>query len=372
MRKILKLLLIILNALIAVLMLASTLAGVIPPSRTTLFSLLSYGYLYFLIANIFFVIVWLLLSSKWFLLSVATVAIRYAFIPLYFQIGGSDTLKEDINRDEVLKILTFNAHHFHGVELNSETGDSNMAFFLKTIDEEQPDAMALQEYIGQSHSVGLTEQLRQRGYIYMTSGYDNGSITGEVIISKLPILRVVRIEGPAKLYTELLWGSDTVRLYCLHLNSYGLDESDHQQIHDISHGNMDSLTGRSTLHKFRETILEHEREWNLLKPYFENHNHLSVLAADLNDPPASYFYQQCARFMKDSYCEAGQGFSTTYHGSFTKREKAIFPAFRIDMILHTNDLEALTYKRIKSEMSDHYPVVVSLKKKPNNDATPRK
>lgn len=360
MKRILKIILLILNVVALLLLLGSTMAGHVAPSRFIWFSLLSYCYLYLLIVNIVLVIVWLALSSKWFLLSLVVILLRYSFLPLYFQIGGTESVEPGAN---TLKVLTFNAHHYKGVEMTGGHTDSNMTVFLRIVDDERPDLLALQEYIGQGDSIALTEELARRGYVNMTSGYDSGSMTGEVIFSKLPVLRVVRIEGPSKLYVNLLWNTDTLRLYCLHLNSYGLDESDHKQIHDISRGNVDSLTGRSTLHKFRETIVAHEKEWEVLQPYFDNHKTLSIVAGDFNETPASYFYQQCKAYLKDSYCEAGQGFSTTYHGSFTKSRNATFPAFRIDMVLHTPDMEALSYKRIKSEMSDHYPVIVTLRKK---------
>lgn len=364
MKRVIKAILLILNVVVLLLLVGSTLAGRVAPSRFIWFSLLSYGYLYFLIINIVFVVLWLIMSSKWFLLSLAAIVVRYAFLPLYFQVGGTETVSDEtLAEPDVLKVLTFNAHHFHGVSMEEGLTDSNMTVFLDIVDDEQPDIMALQEYIGHGDTVQLTERLKQRGYVNMTSGYDNGSMTGEVIFSKYPIARVVRIEGPSKLYVNLLWNGDTLRFYCLHLNSYGLDETDHKQIHDISHGNVDSLTVRSTLRKFRETIVAHENEWEVLKPYFDNHDRLSIVAGDFNETPASYFYHQCRPYLKDSYCEAGQGFSTTYHGSFTRSRNATFPAFRIDMVLHTTDMEAISYKRIKSEMSDHYPVIVTLRKK---------
>ena len=68
MKKIVKLILLILNTVALLLLLASTMAGHIAPSRFIWFSLLSYGYLYLLIVNVLFVVVWLALSSKWFLL----------------------------------------------------------------------------------------------------------------------------------------------------------------------------------------------------------------------------------------------------------------------------------------------------------------
>lgn len=370
MRKIFKLILLILNFLFVALMIASTMAGRVEPSKFVLFSLLSYGYLYFLIINAVFIILWLFFKSKWFLLSLVAILVRVGYVPLYFQVGGSETAQEDVEQSDGLKVLTFNAHAFQSVEMAGKTVDSNMQSFLEIVDEEAPDVLAMQEYVGEGNSVYMTEILNSKGYIHMASGYNSGSMTGEVIFSKLPILRVVRIEGPSKMCVNLLWGADTLRLYCLHLGSYGLDESDHKQIADISHGNVDSLTGRSTIQKFRRTIITHEREWTVLKDYFDHHNYMTVVAGDFNETPASYFYQKCRKYLVDSYCEEGQGFSTTYHGTFTRSRAATFPAFRIDMVLHTPDLKAVSYKRIKSEISDHHPVVVTLKKTP--DETPGK
>jgi len=358
-KRLIKLILLILNVVAILLMLGSTMAGRVAPSSNILFSILAYGYLYFLIANVLFVIIWLFLGSKWFLLPLLSVLIRYSFIPLYFQVGGTDKADDE---ELLLKVMTFNVHRFQGVSHCTDCLDTNMAQFLDIVDEECPDVLALQEYIGRGDTLHLTEHLRRRGYGYTATGYDNGSVTGEVVISKLPIVRVVRIEGPAKLIADVLWGGDTVRIYCLHLSSYGLDESDQQQIHDISHGNMDSLTGRSTFRKFRHALLMHEREWGVLMPFFESHKRLSVVAGDFNDPPASYFYQQCRNYFEDSYSEVGQGFSTTYHGIFTRNRTTTFPSFRIDNLLHTPDMEAVAYKRIKSEISDHHPVVATMKK----------
>ena len=362
MRKLIKLILLVVNLVFVALMMASTLAVKVAPSHSVIFSLLSYGYLYFLIINGAFVIVWLMFKSKWFLLPLAAILLRAGYVPLYFQVGGNENY-DAASDEKAVKVLTFNAHHFKGVGSEGVSADSNMLRFVDIVDEEQPDVLAMQEYMGKDKGVNLTEMLAERGYRYMTSGYDNAAMSGEVVFSKMPIARGVRIEGPSKLYVNLLWGDDTLRVYCLHLGSYGLDESDQRQIEDLSHGNVDSLTGRSTLQKFRRTIVNHEREWEVLKEYFGKRKHMTVVAGDFNETPASYFYQQSMQYFVDSYCEEGQGFSTTYHGTFTRSRETTFPAFRIDMVLHSRDMEAVSYKRIKSEISDHHPVVVTVKAK---------
>ena len=63
MKRVIKAILLILNVVVLLLLVGSTLAGRVAPSRFIWFSLLSYGYLYFLIINIVFVVLWLIMSS---------------------------------------------------------------------------------------------------------------------------------------------------------------------------------------------------------------------------------------------------------------------------------------------------------------------
>lgn len=363
MKSIVKLILAIVNIALAVLLLGSTLAGWFLPSKMIVFSLLSYTYLYLLIANVVMLIVWLLAKSKWFLLPLAAIVVRFSFLPLFFQVGGTETLgDEELAKFEPLKVMTFNAHHFQGVERDAAVTDYNMGLFIKMVEEERPDLLAMQEYIGRGDSIHLTDRLTQMGYTYQATGYQNGSMTGNVIFSKLPIVGKGTVQGSSRLYTDLLWMDDTIRVYGLHLESYRLDEHDHETLDKLKHGEVDSGMSHNTLHKFAATIRRHEEELNMLKPHIDECPYHCIAMGDFNDTPASYFYQQLEKQLNDSYCEAGQGFSTTYHGNFTTSHNAIFPAFRIDMVFHDDAFKARTYKRIKSEISDHFPVVVTLEK----------
>ena len=359
MKRFFRTILLILNAIALLLMLGSTMAGVVPPSKFIGFSLLSYGYLYFLLLNVVFIIIWLMLSSKWFLLSLAGILLRMSFIPLFFQVGGTDKVDDD-DGQPMLKVMSFNAHGFRGSEMGDFTvKDSNMLEFIQILEEEQPDVLVLQEYVNRGDTVILSDRLGRMGYRHKISA-EGRPFSGEIIFSKLPTVYADGWCDVDKFYADMLWNDDTVRIYCLHLDSYHLDQSDHKQIHDISHGNVDSTMGRSTFRKFRETILTHEQEWETIQPFFESRDRMTVVAGDFNDMPASYLYQQFRKLFVDSYCEAGLGFSTTYHGDF--RTLAAFTAFRIDMVLHTPDLQAIAYKRIKSDISDHYPILVTLVK----------
>ncbi len=363
MRGVLKTIVLIVNLAFVALFVGSTMAGLVAPSQMILFSLLSYGFLYLLIINVAFVIFWLCFKSKWFLLSLAAIVLRWPFLPAFFQIGGTESLSaEEEQKEEVLKVMTFNVHRFSGVERSDASLDSNMAIFLNLVEEEQPDLLAMQEYIGRGDTLHLTNHLTRAGYLYQATAYPGGSMTGTVLFSKLPFAAVHTIDSTLKFYTDLVWKGDTLRCFCLHLDSYRLDESDREEINKITHGNADSLTGRSTLRKFKETILVHEQEWNRLEPLLKEDRYPTLVMGDFNDSPASYVYQQFCKILKDSYCDAGQGFSTTYHGTAVLPYRLISSAFRIDMVLRSSGLKASSYKRVKTEISDHYPVVVTLRK----------
>jgi len=348
MRKFFRTILLIINLLFVIAMLVSTLAGVIPPSKIWWVSILSYGYFILLLANIVFIIIWLCLSRWEFLISVAAIAIRYAFVPLFFQVGG--TLEVAPN-DNTLKVMAFNTHSFTGLDSDTlMTRDSGAVLFLEMLDEEQPDVMSLQEcYVG--GRVNLLDSFMARGYVHHYGVHGNNTRSPLVLYSRYPFSHVYNMHDPAKFYVDIEKNGHQVRVCCVHLDSYQLDNEDLRSFEQLSHAQYDSTSTHKLLHKFKETTRCHEQEWNEdLKPLVENSTIPVIIAGDFNDTPASYIYQQATKLLSDPYVEQGRGFGTTYHGPY--------PAFRIDYILHTDDIKALSYKRLKTNISDHYPIVV--------------
>ena len=71
--------------------------------------------------------------------------------------------------------------------------------------------------------------------------------------------------------------------------------------------------------------------------------------------PYSYAYTSIARHLIDSYTEKGKGFGISFNGAFIP--------YRIDYILHSDYFECLKYSMVRKKLSDHYPIVVTLKPK---------
>ena len=350
MKKLFRAILLIVNLLFAVALVLSTLAGRVPPSRFAAISILSYGYFLLLLCNVLFAIVWLCLSRWEFLVSVAAIVARLSFVPLFFQVGGNSDAEP---ADDVVRLMTFNTHAFEGLDSDTAlTADSGAVVFLSIVDEEQPDVLCLQEFFRPRH-VSVADSLKARGYTYHYGVHGSNIRSQVIVLSRLPIVRTHDIDRQSMFAVDVRKGENEMRVCCVHLNSYKLNDKDMEGFESLSHAKPDSNTHRM-LKKFKETTLRHEQEWlEEILPLVEASELPFVLVGDFNDTPASYIYQQAMELLIDPYVEQGRGFGTTYHGPY--------PAYRIDYVLHSRELEALSYKRINTYISDHYPVVVNLK-----------
>lgn len=340
--KILRFILFIFNLLFAVLLIGSTLAGIVSPRKFIWFSLLSYAYLPLLLVNVGFIVLWLFMHRWGWLLSAAAIVLRISFLPLFFQLGGTaDVSKPD---ESQLKVMTFNLHNFAG--RNGDHPDpQHGSEFIALVRQEQPDVLCLQEFVNpKGHAVSDT--LKQMGYAYRKGVRDRRA--GLTLFSRLPITTSKDIGSGGKLYADIKKNGKAVRLVCVHLTSYHLGKG------DIATPGSDSrevaAKSKGIAHKMGIAVRNHEDEWHRhLKPVIESTTTPLLLMGDCNDTPSSYFYHQVTQCLSDTFRERGSGMGITYHG--------LFPAFRIDYIFHSPTLHPLAYKRVKTDISDHYPLI---------------
>jgi len=78
-----------------------------------------------------------------------------------------------------------------------------------------------------------------------------------------------------------------------------------------------------------------------------------IVCGDMNDVSGSKTLRMLqSAGLKNAWWEKGRGFGFTYHGHH-------FMNFRIDHILHTEDIEVKSIKKIDQHFSDHDPVIAS-------------
>ncbi len=85
--------------------------------------------------------------------------------------------------------------------------------------------------------------------------------------------------------------------------------------------------------------------------HMTEHQGEKILCGDFNDVPVSYTYKTAAASLKDAFVEKSFGFGTTYASPLS--------IFRIDYTLFDERLRINSYKTIRKELSDHYPVCVT-------------
>lgn len=350
--KIVRKILLVINIILVVGLLLTTLGGHVAPSVTVLPGLLAYGYLPMLGLNVLIILIWLLMKRWESLLSIAAIGARYMLIPLFFQIGGTSKIPATDEHPAMVTVMSHNVRLFRGSQQQPTSTDSNAMEFIAMVRRYNPDVLCLQEYAAPK-TVKVTDSLVLMGYnhYYGSHTAKNGLPYGTVVFSRLPITYVNRIDGE-KVLAELLCDGRHFRVCAIHMDSYRFDAADLEEIERVTHGDMSRNSGH-TMEKVKETILCHEEEWNeRIKPVVEASTMPMLLAGDLNDIPNSWLYAQIAKLMKDTYCEKGLGYSNTYNGGF--------PKFRIDMVFHNEGWQTLSYRRIKTDISDHYPVFTSL------------
>ena len=349
--KVIRTILFVINILLAVGLLLTTLAPVVSPSRSMLPSLLAFGYLPLLAANVLMVVIWLVMGKWHFLLSAAAIAVRWSFVGLFFQLGGTSAIPDRDGHPQMVTLMSYDVHMFHGRADRESQTDTNAAAFINLVRDYSPDILCLMEYSA-GNKVRVTDSLLSLGYNHYHGAHgSNTSPSGTMVFSKLPITYVKRIDHNM-LLVELMHDEQHFRICSVHLDSYALDSTDREEIEQMLHGEV--KTESHTLDKVKETIRKHESEWQEKLASIVSESSLPMLlAGDFNDIPSSWLYGQVSKHLDDTYRDQGIGMCRTYNGNG-------FPHFRIDYVFHSKEFQTLSYKRVKTDISDHYPVITSL------------
>ncbi len=364
--KVIRTILLILNVILILGLLLTTVAGSVAPSQMLLPSVLAYGYLPLLAANGLMIVVWLLMKRWTWLLSAAAIALRWGTLAMFVQLLGSSRAPEAEEHPSMVSLMTYNVHQFQGRANNPQQSDSNACEFLSLVRRHNPDVLCLQEYAAPK-TVAVTDSLMLLGYNHYYGAHTSarGLPYGTVVFSRLPITYVNRLDSE-KLLVEMHRDGQRLRVCNVHMDSYRFDAEDREEIERMRRGAVQP-SSRRTLEKVKETILSHEKEWvDHVKPVVTASTVPLVLAGDLNDIPGSWLYRQITSEMRDTYCEQGRGLGITYNGG----EKRLLPTrqdiprFRIDMVFHGEGLQTLAYRRLRNDMSDHYPVLTYLELTP--------
>ncbi len=356
-------LLFLVSIAIAVSVLLGIAAGYVSPATFWPLAFFGLAFLYLYPVNLFFLFYYALRKRNHIIVPLLpallgfTVFIKSANL---FSPGNNKT-------DDAIKVMSLNVRLFdlYNWSHNRET----RAQILEFLKSESPDILCFQEYYTEDSDVfnntdTLVELLNlpYYQYHYTTHRVHNTKHWGIILFSRYPITSKGVIEFSKKasntcVYADIKYKDDTIRVYNVHLESIRFKKPDYEYVEDLKDNIEDKNWGglRRIYGRLKNAFIKRASETDKIVEHLKECTYPIIFCGDFNDPPSSYTYRSFSSVLNDSFDKGERGFGATYNGPF--------PAFRIDYILHSKEIEVISSKVINNKLSDHRPVIAFLKLK---------
>lgn len=354
----------LINLVFAIGLLMAYMSAYINPEITSIFGFFGLAYPFFLLANVLFLLIWLILRRSKFLLSLLVILIGFNPLMRHIQLlPGREAPKDET----VVKLLSYNVKNMANSNVGivkAEIRDSIEGF----ISHEAADITCLQEYSekGGDFPRVFTELSKATDYPechYMNYiPAKNYRIDALVILSKFPIINSGYLAIPGSdhvfgIYTDLWMHDDTVRLYNLHLESIRFKNEDYQFVDDVTSGQAEKESfkegSKSIYTKLSNGFKKRALQTGVVTNHLSDCPYPVIICGDFNDTPLSYAYHKISSGLEDAFVESGYGLGNTFAGNL--------PPIRIDFIFYTDVFTSYDFNIPDILLSDHYPVSVYLK-----------
>lgn len=323
------------NTVFAILLLLSYLLPFASPKTFSVLSVLSLGVAFLILCNTVFFLYWLIKLKKQLILSLTVLVIGYFFFGSLYKFSSSKQIENQNN----FRVMNYNVRLFNLYKwIEEDTVETKIVDFIKT---ESPEILSIQEYhphdnIDLSFFKYKFEKLSGKKTKY-----------GQAIFSQYPIVNSGSIEFPDTgnnaIFADVVKGTDTIRIYNIHLESLRIDTKAESLRKETSERLFKRISTTFKLQQSQtELFLKHKKE----SPY------KMIICGDFNNTAFSYVYRKIKGDLYDAFIEAGNGFGRTYDFKF-------FP-IRIDFILTDDAFSVNGFKAYNEHYSDHYPIMATL------------
>lgn len=354
MKRLVKHTLLFFNLLAILALLTAYLSGQISPEKCWIPSFFGLAYPVILGLNVIFVLFWLIVRPLYVIVPLSVILAGWSFISRYVQLEGKSSETGDI------RITSYNVHHFKGSGVLSQ--NQTATEIIRFLKEQQPDIICLQEArLRQNNIFNLQKTVQELDFINHYQYARTSNTFGSVTLSRFPIVHMgeIRFEHSRNItiYTDLLVGTDTIRIFNVHLHSYGIDPRDYTIIDSGITTEEDLMEAREMGSKLKLGFEMRARQVDTIREMISKTSYPVIVCGDLNDIPASYSYHQLGNGLKDAFVCSGKGIGRTFVNKL--------PGLRIDYIFHSPVFESFNFKTHDFRHSDHLPVSTTLKKMDN-------
>jgi len=181
------------------------------------------------------------------------------------------------------------------------------------------------------------------------------------IFTHYPILKQGDMNSSAKgngaTWADILYLKDTIRIYNVHLVSNRISGQTEDLMTNNAHlrdkGTRQRIKG--VLRRYKNALLQRADQAEELKQHMKSCKYPMIIAGDFNDIPSSFVFRLLSTGMQDAWLKCGNGMAYTYAGRL--------PFLHIDHVLTRGNIRPVDIEINRVNYSDHYPVVVRLKRK---------
>lgn len=346
------------NYIVILGLLLAYLSVYVDPGKVWILAFFGLAYPFLLLANILFVIFWIVKKKRFFIIPLISIFLGWGFISSLVQIPVSSK-KKSINTENTFKVLSYNVRLFDLYDWQKESKNTTGEIF-EFIRNENPDVICFQEFYTKNN-IQITEDyiskaLNYKYYSHIDYTIENDADNyGIATYSKYPIINkgVIQFNNSTNtsIYTDILIHKDTVRIFNNHLQSIRFNSNNYSFI-----SNSKSMDDEERIkeikdisYRLRDAFVKRAEQSKIVSNHVKNSPYPVFICGDFNDVPFSYTYHVIKKDMKDSFIEAGEGIGNTYIGKF--------PSFRIDYILHSKQINCHEFEIKKVKLSDHYPII---------------
>jgi len=263
--------------------------------------------------------------------------------------------------ENTVKLLTYNVRSFDGITKNLKGKENSTLNYIVEID---PDIVCLQEYASIAKGgrflsdSDIASKLKKMPYRHIEplNPSNKTSTYAVAVFSKFPILNVERLPQSKRqdeiFAVELDVNGKRLTVINCHLQSNNLSEEDRTGFYNLTVSPNTEKIESFTNTMFRRLTPAYKKravQANLIADYIKSKSpQYLVVCGDFNDTPVSYVRRKIKGNLRDAFVETGFGFGITFN-----MHRFLF---RIDHILHSENIKSYNCEVGNLKFSDHYPV----------------
>ena len=349
-------LVIIANIVLLILTIGAYLAPYFHPDTNILLTILGLVYSALLIANVLFIIYWLLVNPKWAIGSFLVLLIGYQTV---LGLVGFSLKNTGSNDKPTLKVASFNMQLSMPIRrLKAKEKRVQRKKYEKYLGQfKSVDILCVQEHsnIGKKHITNVID------FPYRHYSKKNNFVA---LYSKHPIINKGSFANFSKsnaidcIWADILIKKDTIRVYSTHLEANRKDGKVPKKVDlKAKEPPVDYTIALGLLTFYQKFSSKRVDQAKRIKEHQENSPYPTIICGDMNDTPQSHVYKILADGQKDSFRARGSGIGATF-GSTLKNKLAFL---RIDYIFSHPDFTILDHQIFPDRFSDHYLIEASLR-----------